>query len=582
MVKDPSTDRLQELVNLYENGHLKTLLGETGKMLLEFPRSAALYNIQGVAYASLGHNNLALEAYKKVLSINPKSAATLNNMGNIFLALEKPKEALRLFVSALKIQPEYVEVFNNMGNTYSALGYPDKAVRAFRQAINLDKNYAEAHFNIGNVFKQIGQLDAAIKAYKKALNINPDYSKAYIGFGSVLKDLGNFAAALEAFEAALKIHPEFDEAYINLGKIFDNQGKSGKALEAFQKALCINPDSAEAHRCLSMVKNYSSKDDQYFHIYKMLDEPNLNDGDRCRLNSTLFKIYDDLGDFHSAFKSLEEGNNIRKVILKYSINKDKTLFTNLKKTRLILDQKKLVTERKNTDTGIMPIFIVGMPRSGTTVVEQIISSHSEIHGSGELLELPFYGRDIATGLVTPTKKNITMFRDNYLSQLRKKCLRKNLITDKLPHNFLYVALICSAFPEAKIIHVHRCAIATCWSNYKHYFSSDGLGYSYNLQDISSYYELYDDLMTYWNSFYKDRIYNLNYEQLINDNTNEIRQLIEYLEVDSQEACFSPHKNKRAVDTASSRQVRVPLYKGSSETWKNYEPYLKGAFGNLIV
>ena len=150
----------------------------------------------------------------------------------------------------------------------------------------------------------------------------------------------------------------------------------------------------------------------------------------------------------------------------------------------------------------------------------------------------------------------------------------------MPHNFLYIPLICSALPEAKIIHMQRNAAATCWSNYKQYFKSKGLGYCYDLQDVVSYYKLYKDLMKLWQSEYSGRIYNLNYERLTTDQENQTRNLIEHLELNWEEVCLSPHKNKRSVRTASSRQVRQKVYQGSSEAWRKYEPYLNGAFDSL--
>ena len=167
-----------------------------------------------------------------------------------------------------------------------------------------------------------------------------------------------------------------------------------------------------------------------------------------------------------------------------------------------------------------------------------------------------------------------------MSKLSEVSQGKKFVTDKRPQNFLYIPLICAAFPEAKIVHLQRNAAATCWSNYKQYFPSQNLEYCYDIKDIVSYYELYRDLMQVWQSEYGDRIYNLNYESLTTDQENQTRRLIDYLELDWQEACLSPHKNKRIARTASQLQVRKKVYQGSSEAWRKYEPYLNGAFDSL--
>ena len=157
---------------------------------------------------------------------------------------------------------------------------------------------------------------------------------------------------------------------------------------------------------------------------------------------------------------------------------------------------------------------------------------------------------------------------------------KQFVTDKMPKNFYYIPLICAAFPEAKIIHVKRDAAATCWSNYKQYFASSSLGYCYALEDIVTYYGLYTDLMKFWQEKYGERIYNLSYEKLTTDQENETRKLINHLDLKWEDACLSPHKNKRGVRTASQQQVRQNVYKGSSKTWRKYEPFLNGAFDSL--
>ena len=175
---------------------------------------------------------------------------------------------------------------------------------------------------------------------------------------------------------------------------------------------------------------------------------------------------------------------------------------------------------------------------------------------------------------------VTEFRKKYLSELSKLSNGKSIVTDKMPHNFRFIPLICAAFPEAKIVHVQRNAAATCWSNYKQHFASKNLGYCYDLNDVVEYYNLYTDIMKFWQSQYGDRIYNLNYESLTTDQENQTRKLIKYLELNWEEVCLSPQKNKRIVRTASQQQVRKKVYKGSSEAWRKYEPYLNGAFDSL--
>ena len=191
-----------------------------------------------------------------------------------------------------------------------------------------------------------------------------------------------------------------------------------------------------------------------------------------------------------------------------------------------------------------------------------------------------YGVDLAIGIKSPNKITISKFRREYLSSISKRINNTLFVTDKMPQNFRFIPLICTAFPEAKIIHIKRNAAATCWSNYKKYFASESLGYSYDLQDVVTYYELYSNLMKRWQSEYSDRIYNLNYESLTTEQETQTRKIIQYINLNWEDACLSPHKNKRSVKTASQQQVRQRVYQGSSKVWQKYKPFLNGAFDAL--
>ena len=285
-----------------------------------------------------------------------------------------------------------------------------------------------------------------------------------------------------------------------------------------------------------------------------------------------------MGELDKSFTYLSEGNALRKKILNYSLEQDERLFSSLKKSQSKLLKNKFVINEGPSKHS--PIFILGMPRSGTTLVEQIISSHSEVSAAGELIFVKQFGFTLATEPTSVNAATVSEFRQKYLSELTKISSGERFVSDKMPQNFCFIPLICAALPEAKIIHVQRSAAATCWSNYKQYFVTDSIGYCYDLHDVVSYYKLYNDLMNFWQAEYSDRIYNLNYESLTTDQTNQTRKLIDHLDLTWEEACLSPHKNKRSVRTASQQQVRQKVYKGSSDAWRKYEPYLNGVFDKL--
>jgi len=326
------------------------------------------------------------------------------------------------------------------------------------------------------------------------------------------------------------------------------------------------------------LAKYTPENPQINIVDDLLKRQKLNDSDRCHLLYTNAKMQEDLGDLSAAFDNYVAGGYLRQKLLAYEFTQDTHLFSQIKQTAPKF--KDVALNAASEPVTHTPIFILGMPRSGTTLVEQIVSSHSEVTGAGELPYVSQFGRELALGVTAATLGTVSVFREHYLAELAKRADGQAFITDKMPHNFQYIALICAAFPEAKIIHVQRNAEATCWSNFKHHFASKGLGYSYDLGDTVRYYGLYKDLMHFWSQSYSERFYDLDYDQMTENQEPETWRLIEFLELNWQNACLAPQNNKRAVKTASQEQVRQEVYKGSSQAWRKYEPFLDGAFDGL--
>ena len=314
-------------------------------------------------------------------------------------------------------------------------------------------------------------------------------------------------------------------------------------------------------------------------MLKLYLDKDILDEQRCHINFGLAKACEDLGNFEQAFVHYLEGNEIRKKFLKYDITQDVQLFRRIKSAYQQIESHTL--EPDKLSEGLTPIFIVGMPRSGTTLVEQIISSHSQITGAGELAYANQFGSNIAAGFSKVSDEALLHFRHNYLVKLENVSNGNVIVSDKMPLNFRYIGLLCAAFPEAKIIHIKRNPAAVCWANFKQYFASTKIGYCYDLNNVVSYHNLYEELMNFWGNALGNKIYNLDYELLVEEQESETRQLIDYLGMDWDEKCLSPQHNTRPVATASNAQVREKVYKGSSQQWKKYEPFLNGAFDGLL-
>ena len=420
-------------------------------------------------------------------------------------------------------------------------------------------------------------------AEKLAVHITQDFPKhqfAWKVLGAVLGATGRKSEAVDANQKAVALSPQDAEAHSNLGITLKELGRLDEAEASYNQAIALKPDLADAHRNLTLMKKFDAQDEQYSKMQELYLDKNISEEQRCHINFGLAKACEDLGDFEQAFAHYSEGNMQRKKLLNYDINKDVERFRKIKSNYPQIAYNSLEPEKFSKD--LMPIFIVGMPRSGTTLVEQIISSHSKVTGAGELAFAAQFGEAIATGITEANNESLLNFRSKYLTKLKSVSNENLIITDKMPQNFRYIGLLAAAFPEAKIIHVKRNPAAVCWSNYKQYFVSKNIGYCYAIDDVISYHKLYENLMDFWINTLSNRIYKLDYELLTVNQEIETRQLIEYLGLDWDEKCLSPQNNMRSVATASNVQVRKEVYRGSSEQWRKYQPFLNGALDGFLL
>lgn len=535
--------RIQSVVTLYSNGQVQEALDSVQTLIKDFPKEALLHNICGACYSGLGQLDAALKSYKQALAIKPDYAEANNNLGLTLKDLGQLDESVKCYEKALAIKPDYAEANNNLGVTLHELGQLNEAIKSYEQAIEIKSDYAEAHNNLGNTLRELSLLETAVKYYEQALAIKPDYAQAYHNLGIVFKELGQHDASLKSYE----------------------------------KAVAIKPDYVKAHHSISFLKKHTENDPQITQMQSLLSADNLSQSDRKHLCFALSKANEDLGKQDEFFEYLHEGNRLRKVELDYSLEIDQKLFSIIKK--MFKTPKSLSYEAST----IQPIFIVSLPRSGTTLVEQIIASHQAVYGAGELTTLgnliaPII-EDFSTHNNSLTKKDFLSIRQQYLDALSVFNAPEDVITDKMPLNFQYIGFILSAFPEAKIVHLKRDARATCWSIYRRYFFRVGNGWcnhgwAYNLDDLAGFYGLYTDLMDFWHQTFPDKIYDLCYEDLTTNQEKETRKLLDYCELDWDENCLNFHTTKRAVKTASALQVRQKMYQGSSEAWKKHEAYLQ--------
>ena len=611
--KTPPREDIDHLISLYNQGSMPSTFELAKELTTDYPGAFIAWNILGATCHRLGrieeadsafrkvislnpsypegHNNLgtlltqqgrldeAISSYKEALTISPEHADVFNNLGLALHQQSKLDEAIEAYEKAIQIKPDYAEAFNNLGNALSANEDIKRAIDSFYMAVAYNPEFAEASNNLGNAFHQIGKFEAAINAYRSAIKINSDYAEAYYNMANALQGLGDLEQAIEAYQNAIDIKPDYAEAFHNMGSAFQDEGKMDQAKEAYNNAIVFKPDYVMAFHHLSVIKTFAKGDPQIKRLEKLIINPDLTDIDRCRLFFVSAKVQEDLGLLDKSIRDLKAGGDLRKNLLNYKIQQDRQLFASIKQTASVVKNQSIppLSDPANP----IPIFILGMPRSGTSLVEQIISCHNKVLGAGELELFGQLAGEFASGNKAPDPERLLEIREIYLQELQRLSSGHHYVTDKFPHNFLYVGLIASAFPEAKIIHVTRNPAATCWSNFKTYFSSNGLGYSYDLKDVVDYYQLYEDLMSYWHQEYGPLLYRLDYDLLTINQEIETKRLIDHLGLEWEDACLSPHENKRIIRTASQEQVRHPVYSGSSNEWRKFEPFLDGAFDELL-
>jgi len=537
---------------------------------------------QALAAHKEGKLQDAERLYRSILQSYPNHPDANQNLGvldtNKLIQLYQNgqyDDAKKLAQSLTERLPKYPFAWSILGAIFGQTGMHTEALNANKTAVILSPQDAQVHYNLGITLKELGRLDEAEASYRQAIALQPDNAQAHNNLGLTLEALGRLDEAEASYRQAIALKANYTKAYNNLGITLQALGRLDEAETSYKQAIGVKADYAEAHHNLSLMKKFESQDEQFLKMQELNLDKNTPEEERCHINFGLAKACEDLGDFEEAFTHYSEGNVLRKKLLNYDISQDEKYYKQIKSNYQPNAQHTIDIDK--SEKNLKPIFIVGLPRSGTTLVEQIISSHSQVTGAGELSFVFKFGQSMATGFSKSSSYNLAKFRHEYLTELMKVSKDNKIVTDKMPHNFLYIGLIASAFPEAKIVHVKRDPAAVCWANYKQYFTSKNLGYCYALDDIISYHGLYENLMEFWKSSLGKKIYNLDYELLIVNQENETRNLIDFLGLDWDEKCLSPQNNTRGISTASNIQVRKKVYQGSSQQWKKYEPFLRGAF-----
>ena len=599
--QNPQIHLIQPIIQLINQGDIHKAIDAVEGLLIEFSDSSLLFNIRGACYKANDNLEKALESFKKACAINPNFYEAFYNLGFIQKQLGQIEQSIESYQKAIDIKPAYPDAHNNLGNIYLQLRQYEEAINHFEWATAFKPDFFEAYNNLGLAQRELDQISKSVDNFKKAISLKPEYTQAYFNLGQALKDLGQTNDAIQNYKDLLKVKPNFDQAYLSLGVAYKELGLIDEATKNFESSIDSNPNLAAAYFNLGSIGDYIFTESQLSKMKELLSNKKLIKTDRINLCFTLAKHNEDFGNKDDFFKFLTEGNRLRKEHLNYSIS---SAVNNFSMIRKIFSSPSILKNNLNFNDEISknPIFIIGMPRSGSTLVEQILSSHNKVYGAGEIQVLrkilnpilrDYVNQDVSsastkigdTKLSLSESKNFPneaffSIRKQYLDTFSNFNFPEKVFTDKSLMNFHFIGFIFMAFPDAKVIHLKRDARAICWSIFKNNLPQKGIGFGNDLGDLAEFYGLYSKLMEFWHKLFPGKIYDLVYENLTNNQEVETKKLLEYCELDWDQNCLDFHKNKREVKTASVLQVRKKMYKGSSEAWKEYEDYLKPLLKSL--
>jgi tetratricopeptide (TPR) repeat protein len=592
------SNMLRELGTL---GKAKLVADSAIKLVPENPE--ALNNL-GCILKEMGQVQEAIDAFRQATNITPKYYEAHYNMALSYADLGQYNESAIAARYAVDFKPDYADGYNALSSALLEIGEFQQAHFAAQRAVQLEPDKAESYMNLADVLYLSNRCDDGHAALKEALKRDPDQSRSYYKLASIYERLEESQNAIEAIDKAIELAPEvpiyyarkaallhvanevdqslvviekaielapnFILSYITKAEALIAVNRTDEAKKVIAHAMEIDPESSLPYFTYSNLTTFESEDDKIFQIMLGMQEKadKMGLSFSSSLNFAIANAYEKMKLDDKAFTYYQEANKKRRLTLPYHVEQAPEAFAAIKKE---YSKEHLASMEGKGCESKSPIFIVGMPRSGTTLTEQIISSHPDVYGAGELPDVSRARRPFGT----LTQENAKEMGELYveLSRARQKGGDFKHVSDKMPGNYNNIGLITSILPNAKIIHCCRNPMDTALSNFKQNFMS-GQYWSYDLDEMADEFLRYQDMMAYWHEVLPGRVLDINYEDTVTDLETQARKMIDFIGLEWNDACLAPHKKKRAVLTASKMQVTQPVYKTSVEKWKRFEKQLQ--------
>jgi len=577
--EDPGRE-IARLVSAYRQGDYEEVINGANRFIRHWPEQVVGWNLLAEGCRMDGRLDEAEAACRRALALDPRNAEAHNNTGNLFRDRGDAATAEAAYGQALSIKPALVEARLNLARLLRGEGRSEEALSHCRKAVEQSPDHHAGRYLTGSILHEMGDHAGARSQFEKLVSACPDHADAHVELCRALVEIGEYEQARTACERAITLAPELARAHGFLGNVLRVMGDFPSAESSIRRALELRPDYVSGWYMLSNICRFEAHAPELSSMEELLERSSLDRGDRALLNFALGKAHADAGsDPDTVFRYYEAGCRLKRETLQYDVRDDEQFMESIAST---FTPDWFARHRGAGDPDTAPIFIVGMPRSGTTLVEQILASHAAVHGAGESAELGnlVAAKSAASGDAYPVwaggmpSDELSLLGAHYRDRVVGPAAPLERVVDKMPSNFLYLGLIAAAMPRARVVHMQRDPVDTCLSCYMHLFTR-AQSFSYDLEELGAYYRSYSRLMAHWrNVLPSGFMLDFRYEDLVDDPEPRIRGLLAHCGLEWDPACLDFHANRRAVRTASATQVRQPLYRGSIGTWNRYRQHLE--------
>jgi tetratricopeptide (TPR) repeat protein len=543
-------------------------------------QSAEAHHQLAVALTGLGRAEQAIKHYQRAIALAPGGAEAHNNLGHALQLLGRSEEARVQFERALALNPDYPEAHNNLGSTLHLLRRPEEAIAHFEQALASRPNYPQALHNFGNALHTLARFEEAVARHEAALALDPSYAEAHNGLGTAVHMLGRSEAAISCFRSAIALKEGYAEAYHNLGNTFLALGKLDDARAAFASAIKLAPKRASFFIGLVNAKPVSSGDQHFVTLMELARNiSSLPESEQIALHFALGKALADTGEHQQSFQHILRGNALVRRQISYN---EAEVLRRFEQIRQVFDRDLIGEKQDLGQTSPLPIFILGMPRSGTTLVEQILASHPSVFGAGELRTMGSLVKELKgpgdtaypEAVAALSGERLRELGQSYVNAITALAPQAARVTDKMPANFHFAGLIHLALPNARIIHTSRDLRDTAFSCYSLLFAQ-GQEFSYDLGELGRYCRAYRRLMEHWRGLLPTRVLlEVQYEDVVGDLHQQARRIVDHCGLEWDDRCLAFYQTERSVRTASATQVRQPIYRTSVGRWRQHEAFLR--------